>query len=143
MTNKEQLTQEVKRLNRAFNSYDEKELKAFYNTIKGMVKKAYNRLEEVQKGNVKTKRYQYLAGSESPAKKALEKQGGLLKDWKDVNPFKSKENNDGTGMHGFWPERSARDQMASVILINGKRTLDKLYTYPTAHKLINQVMQGV
>ena len=65
MTNKEQLTQEVKRLNRAFNSYDEKELKAFYNTIKGMVKKAYNRLEEVQKGNVKTKRYQYLAGISS------------------------------------------------------------------------------
>lgn len=93
MTNKEQLTQEVKRLNRAFNSYNEKELKAFYNTIKGMVKKAYNRLEEVQKGNVKTKRYQYLSGSESPAKKALEKQGGLLKDWKDVNPFKSTENN--------------------------------------------------
>ena len=57
--------------------------------------------------------------------------------------FKSKENNDGAGMHGFWPERSSRDQMASVVLINGKRTLDKLYTYPTANKLINQVMQGV
>lgn len=55
--------------------------------------------------------------------------------------FKSKDNSDGAGMHGFWPERTSRDQMASVILINGKRTLDSLYTYPSAYKLIKQVMQ--
>ena len=56
--------------------------------------------------------------------------------------LKKKTHNNGSGMHGFWPERSARDQMASVILINSERKLDKLYTYPTAHKLIKDVMQG-
>lgn len=49
---------------------------------------------------------------------------------------------DGEGMHGFWPEREARDQMATVLLINGKRTISPVYTYPAAYKLIYDVMQG-
>lgn len=56
--------------------------------------------------------------------------------------FKRNSHRDGSGMHGFWPERSSRDQMASVILINGKRNIEELYTYPTVNKLISQVMQG-
>lgn len=47
---------------------------------------------------------------------------------------------DGSGMHGFWPEWSARDQMASVVLINSSKTLDEHYDYRTAHELIKSVM---
>lgn len=57
--------------------------------------------------------------------------------------FMSRKKSSGAGMHGFWPECSARNQMASVVLINGKRQLENYYTYPTAHKLINNVMQGL
>lgn len=46
----------------------------------------------------------------------------------------------GSGMHGFWPEWSAYDQLASVILINGKRDIAKRYTYSEAHRLIKEVM---
>lgn len=56
--------------------------------------------------------------------------------------FKSKKKNDGAGMHGFWPEWNAKDQIASVVLINGKRKLIDRYTYKTANILINQVMQN-
>lgn len=49
---------------------------------------------------------------------------------------------DGAGMHGFWPEWEARDQIASVILINGRKPLDKEYDYPAANKLIERVMSG-
>ncbi len=53
-----------------------------------------------------------------------------------------KANSDGYGMHGFWPEREARDQMACVILIDGKRKLNSLYNYPQAHQVIKEVMKG-
>lgn len=46
----------------------------------------------------------------------------------------------GSGMHGFWPEWSAYDQLATVILINGKRQIAEQYTYPEAHKLIKEIM---
>ena len=46
----------------------------------------------------------------------------------------------GQGMHGFWPEWSAYDQLASVILINSKRHLAGKYTYPEVHLLIKEVM---
>lgn len=49
---------------------------------------------------------------------------------------------DGEGMHGFWPERSAKDQMASIILINGHRRLESFYTYKQAHLLLMKIMQG-
>lgn len=49
---------------------------------------------------------------------------------------------DGEGMHGFWPERSAKDQMASVVMISKKRKIDDFYTYSTVHALIKNVMQG-
>ena len=41
---------------------------------------------------------------------------------------------DGAGMHGFWPELSAKDQMACILLINGRQKLEKLYDYPKANK---------
>lgn len=46
------------------------------------------------------------------------------------------------GMHGFWPLDSSLDQMATIVLINGKRRLDKEYDYIQANRLINQVMQN-
>lgn len=46
------------------------------------------------------------------------------------------------GMHGFWPEWSASDQLASIILINGKMKLDEKYEYKTAYQLINEVMRN-
>lgn len=53
-----------------------------------------------------------------------------------------KSNADGSGAHGFWPERSAKDQMACVLLVSDKRKLDQLYNYPSAHELIKNVMKG-
>lgn len=52
-----------------------------------------------------------------------------------------KNNTNGSGMHGFWPEWTAYDQLASVILINGKRQIKDRYTYQEVHKLIKDVMQ--
>lgn len=49
---------------------------------------------------------------------------------------------DGQGMHGFWPERSARDQMACIILANSQKKLEEFYDYRNAHELLCQVMQG-
>lgn len=48
---------------------------------------------------------------------------------------------EGCGMHGFWPERSAHDQMACTLLINGKRQLERSLDYGEAHRLIKSVMQ--
>ncbi len=53
-----------------------------------------------------------------------------------------KSGSDGYGMHGFWPDREARDQMACVVLIDGKRHLNDLYDYPQAHEVIKAVMKG-
>lgn len=49
---------------------------------------------------------------------------------------------DGASMHGFWPEWEAKDQMACIALVSGKRTLDERYDYPTAHALIQAIMKG-
>lgn len=53
-----------------------------------------------------------------------------------------KPNPDGSGMHGFWPEWEAKDQMACIALINGDHTLQERYDYPTAHILIKEIMKG-
>lgn len=53
-----------------------------------------------------------------------------------------KPNPDGAGMHGFWPEWEAKDQMACVALIGGDRTLQERYDYPAVHALIKDVMKG-
>ena len=53
-----------------------------------------------------------------------------------------KPNPDGEGMHGFWPEWEAKDQMACVALASGKRTLKERYDYSGAHELIRGIMKG-
>lgn len=69
------------------------------------------------------------------------REGNVFKDnW--FGKSMRKPSPDGAGMHGFWPEWEARDQIASVILINGKEQLDNEYDYPTANKLIERVMSG-
>ena len=50
---------------------------------------------------------------------------------------------EGSGMHGFWPEREAKDQMACIWLINGKRKLLPESNYPYAHQIITEVMKGM
>ena len=47
----------------------------------------------------------------------------------------------GSGMHGFWPEWEAYDQLASVILINSKRQIKDRYIYQEVHELIKEVMR--
>lgn len=49
---------------------------------------------------------------------------------------------DGSGMHGFWPEWEAKDQMACILLSSKKRGLAERYDYPSAQKLINDIMTG-
>lgn len=49
----------------------------------------------------------------------------------------------GSGMHGFWPERCAKDQMACVMLVNGRETLPETCDYPYAHGVIVRVMKGM
>lgn len=53
-----------------------------------------------------------------------------------------KPNPDGSGMHGFWPERCAKDQMACIMLINGKESIRETCDYSQAHRLITRVMKG-
>ena len=53
-----------------------------------------------------------------------------------------KPNPDGVGMHGFWPEWEAKDQMACVALVSSKRTLQERYDYPAVHTLIREIMKG-
>ena len=75
--------------------------------------------------------------------------GDLVFILKEGNCFKNswfgcsiRKHPDGEGMHGFWPEIEAKDQMASIILINGRRVLKRIYTYSEAYELISSVMQG-
>ena len=75
--------------------------------------------------------------------------GDLIYILKEGNCFKTswfgcsiRKNDSGEGMHGFWPEREAKDQMASIILINGHRKINDIYTYEQAYSLITSVMQG-
>lgn len=69
------------------------------------------------------------------------KEGNCFKNnWFGQSIRPKKENDDGAGMHGFWPERKAKDQMASIALINSRKKLDEFYTYRTANVLISQIM---
>ena len=53
-----------------------------------------------------------------------------------------KQSSDGEGMHGFWPECAAKDQMASIVLLSKEKRLKDFYVYADAHELIKEVMQG-
>lgn len=75
--------------------------------------------------------------------------GSLIYNLKEGNIFANnwfgksvkKPSPTGIGMHGFWPEFEAKDQMASIVLYGGKRDLNEQYDYPAAYRLIMQVMQ--
>lgn len=74
--------------------------------------------------------------------------GDLIFNLREGNCFKTSwfgkgvhKSPDGEGMHGFWPERTAKDQMASIILINGKRRIKDFYVYPEAYELVSEIMQ--
>lgn len=70
------------------------------------------------------------------------KEGNCFKNnWFGQSIRSAKKHDEGAGMHGFWPERSAKDQMASILLINSDRKLNDFYTYQEANKLINQIMK--
>ena len=45
-------------------------------------------------------------------------------------------------MHGFWPENTAKDQIASIVLINGKIKLKNYYDYHSAYHMIYSIMCG-
>lgn len=75
--------------------------------------------------------------------------GNLIYILKEGNCFNNswfgkslRKNNNGEGMHGFWPEKEAKDQMACIILISKHHNLETHYTYKKANKLINVIMQG-
>lgn len=54
-----------------------------------------------------------------------------------------KPNPDGSGMHGFWPERCAKDQMACILLRSSSERLPETCDYHQAHELIKRVMKGI
>ena len=73
--------------------------------------------------------------------------GDLIFNLREGNCFKTswfgnsiKKHPNGQGMHGFWPDRKAKDQMAAIILINGKHSLAPFYTYFDAYNFIKMVM---
>ena len=53
-----------------------------------------------------------------------------------------KQQTDGAGMHGFWTENTAKDQIASIVLINGKIKLKNYYDYHSAYHIIYSIMCG-
>lgn len=71
------LVEESNKLRRAYKDMTEKERKAFYNIVKGQVKKQRNALEKIYDGKV-SNRYKLLAGKKSPALEALETREGII-----------------------------------------------------------------
>ena len=74
--------------------------------------------------------------------------GDLIYILKEGNCFKTswfgcsiRKHPDGQGMHGFWPDRAAKDQMAVIILVNSQRKLKSVYSYREAYELISSIMQ--
>lgn len=53
-----------------------------------------------------------------------------------------RQRDEGSGMHGFWPEESALDQMATVVLINSHIKLKDSYDYTEVYYLIRRIMKG-
>lgn len=79
------LVEESNKLIRAYKDMSDKERKAFYNTVKGQVKKQRNALEKIYDGKV-SKRYKLLAGEKSPALEALETREGIIGKMPDKMP---------------------------------------------------------
>ena len=79
------LVEESNKLSRAYKEMSDKERKAFYNTVKGQVKKQRNALEKIASGKV-SKRYKAIAGEKSPALEALERREGIIGKMPDEMP---------------------------------------------------------
>ena len=68
------------------------------------------------------------------------REGNVFKrNWFGVGARKQRA--EGVGMHGFWPEKSALDQMATVALINSDIRLKDSYNYEEAYSLIRKIMK--
>ena len=72
--------------------------------------------------------------------------GNLIYILKEGNCFKNnwfgyslKKHHDGQGMHGFWP-KNAKDQFATIMLINSNKKINDFYNYEEAYSLIDKVM---
>lgn len=79
------LVEESNKLRRAYKDMTDKERKAFYNTVKGQVKKQRNALEKIYDEKVSS-RYRVLAGEKSPALEALEIREGIIGKMPDKMP---------------------------------------------------------
>ena len=79
------LVEESNKLSRAYKEMSDKERKAFYNTVKGQVKKQRKALEKIASGKV-SNRYKELAGEISPALEALKTREGLIGKMPDKMP---------------------------------------------------------
>ena len=79
------LVEESNKLRRAYKDMTEKERQAFYNLVKGQVRKQKKALEKIADGKV-SKRYSVLAGENSPALEALEKREGIVGKMPDKMP---------------------------------------------------------
>ena len=73
----QKLVEESNKLRRAYKDMSDKERKAFYNTVKGQVKKQRNALQKIYDGKV-SNRYKVLSGEKSPALEALENREGII-----------------------------------------------------------------
>ena len=92
-----------------------------------------------------------LTESEREKYKVTDKKfGDIIYNLREGNVFKNnwfgksfkKPNSEGSGMHGFWPEWEAKDQMACIILIGSNKKIQDRYEYPTAYQVICNVMNG-
>ena len=79
------LVEESNKLRRAYKDMTEKERQAFYNLVKGQVRKQKKALEKIADGKV-SKRYSVLAGENSPALEALETREGIIGQMPDKMP---------------------------------------------------------
>lgn len=81
----QKLVEESNKLRRAYKDMDEKERQAFYNLVKGQVRKQKKALQKIYDGKV-SKRYSLLSREKSPALEALETREGIIGKMPDKMP---------------------------------------------------------
>lgn len=125
-------------------AYSDSCIMCIWSKDEGLLKRMADYLNTREEGHL-------LTGEEREYYRATKKKfGDLIYILREGNCFADswfgkslrKPNPEGEGMHGFWPERSARDQMACIVLISKKKKLKDFYVYEDAHQLIKEVMQG-
>ena len=73
----QKLVEESNKLRRAYKDMTDKERQAFYNLVKGQVRKQKNALQKIESGKV-SKRYSLLSGEKSPALEILKNREGII-----------------------------------------------------------------